>query len=64
MSGKASDAASETRFIERDDKETELGYDTGGVPFYVAVLWALLIVAYLVVMFTLQMPDFLAWQKQ
>ena len=65
MSDKASEAASDSKpFVESDDKPTQLGYDKGGVPFYVAALWVAAIIAYLTIMLALQLPDFLAWQRQ
>jgi hypothetical protein len=65
MSATGSDKApadAPTPFVERDDAETHLGYDHGGVPFYIAIAWAALIVVYLVVMFWIALPDFKTWQ--
>jgi hypothetical protein len=63
MSGAASDPERDSAaFVERDDRETELGYGSGGVPFYVALAWVGIIVAYLVAVVWLILPDFFTWQ--
>jgi len=60
-----SDTGSEPEqpFAERDDRETKLPFGSGGVPFYVAILWAGFIVTYVVVMALLSLPDLRAWLK-
>ena len=58
-----SDSESES-FVEHDERETQLPYDKGGVPFYIALLWVGFIVAYVVVMAMLALPDLRAWLKQ
>jgi hypothetical protein len=55
------DQTGDDRFIENDHRETKLGYGDGGVPFYVAVAWVLFIIAYVVVMASLALPDLRAW---
>ena len=40
-----------------------LSPDDGGLPLYVAVVWVGLIAAYLIVMFTLALPDLQAWSQ-
>jgi hypothetical protein len=62
--GSAAPAApEEAAFVERDDQRTELPFDKGGVPFYIALLWAAFIVAYVVAMSLLALPDLRAWLK-
>jgi hypothetical protein len=65
-----SDAASETSaspasppppFVESDAGRTELPYDEGKVPLYVALVWVAFIVAYFVGVLTLVLPDLRAW---
>jgi hypothetical protein len=60
------DSASETSekdppFVENDVHRTRLPYDTGGVPFYIGLAWAGLIIAYITVMSTVALPDLRAW---
>ncbi len=59
MSGAASDP--NERFVERDDKATELGYGDGGTPLYIGILWVAFIIAYIAVMVWLALPDLRAW---
>jgi hypothetical protein len=65
MSDKASEAAApakeEAAFLERDDQETMLPYDKGGVPLYIAGLWVAFIVTYIVFMAVIALPDLRAW---
>jgi len=63
MSDAASDQAKAEPepFIERDDRETLLPYDKGGVPLYVALLWVGFIIAYIVVMSLVALPDLKSW---
>lgn len=61
-----SDAASEhgtkdEPFVERDDRETILPYDKGGVPVYIALLWVGFIITYIVVMSLVALPDLRSW---
>jgi len=58
---KQSQPAPDEPFVERDDRETLLPYDTGGVPIYIALLWVAFIVAYVVVMSLVALPDLRAW---
>ena len=48
-------------FVENDVQRTRLPYDTGGVPFYIALAWAGIIIAYVTVMSMVALPDLLAW---
>jgi hypothetical protein len=68
MSASGSDGPREstenTPYAENDDRETQLGYGEGGVPLYVAFLWVAFIAAYLIVMFTLMLPDYTAWASR
>ena len=48
-------------FVERDDRETPLGYGDGGVPLYLAIAWAGFMVVYVAVMATVALPDLLSW---
>jgi len=59
MSASGSDA--EPPFVEDDEKPTAMPVDTGGVPLYVALLWVGFIIAYVVVMSLLALPDLRAW---
>ena len=61
MSASGSDLKDEPPFVERDDAETMLPMDTGGVPFYIGLLWVGFIIAYVVVMTMLALPDLRAW---
>ena len=63
MSDSASDPSTEAAapFVENDQRRTELPYDKGGLPFYVAIAWVGIIVAYVVVMSVLALPDLRAW---
>ncbi len=56
-----SDEGSKAEFTEDDRRETLLPYGDGGVPFYVAVLWAAFIVVYIVFMAVMALPDLRAW---
>ncbi len=53
----------ETRFVESSDRPTMLGYGDGGVPFYIGVVWVAVMVAYIAIMLSLALPDFLAWAR-
>jgi len=48
-------------FVEDDSHQTELPYDKGGVPLYIALAWAIFIVAYITVMSVMALPDLRAW---
>ena len=48
-------------FVESDERETNMPYDKGGVPVYIAILWVGFIVTYVVVMSLLALPDLRAW---
>ena len=48
-------------FVEDDSQPTELPYDKGGVPLYIALAWAAFIVAYITVMSMVALPDLRAW---
>ncbi len=60
MSAKGSDTGA---FQERDDAPTEMSFDTGGVPFYVAIVWVVFLVAYLIYMVRFALPDLSAWSE-
>lgn len=59
MSEKESDV-----FVEKETEETKMAYDDGGVPFYVAAAWVLFLVAYVVVMAMVSLPDLRAWSAR
>jgi hypothetical protein len=65
MSGagsKMSDAGQASApFTEADHRETPMPYGEGGVPFYIAVAWAIFIVTYIVFMAIVALPDLRAW---
>ena len=48
-------------FVEDDSHQTELPYDKGGVPLYIALAWAVFIVTYITVMSVVALPDLRAW---
>jgi hypothetical protein len=48
-------------FVEDDAHQTQLPYDKGGVPLYIALAWAAFIVAYITVMSMVALPDLRAW---
>jgi hypothetical protein len=48
-------------FVENDAHRTRLPYDSGGVPFYIALAWAALIVTYIAFMSVVALPDLRAW---
>jgi hypothetical protein len=65
MTGSESKTSAEDRagrpFVEDDSHQTELPYDKGGVPLYIALAWAVFIVAYITVMSIVALPDLRAW---
>jgi len=62
MSDAASDQGKqEEPFVERDDRETVMPYDKGGVPIYIALLWVAFIITYIVVMTLVALPDLRSW---
>lgn len=67
MSASASDPPSgeqEQAFVERDREPTRLGYDKGGVPFYVTILWVGFLISYALVMTLIALPDLRAWMAR
>jgi hypothetical protein len=54
----------EAGIAEHDDRETQLGYGEGRVPFYVAIIWLAFILSYGAIMFVLALPDFQAWSSR
>jgi len=58
-----SDAASDRDepFVERDDRETVMPYDKGGVPLYIGIAWVAFIIIYVVVMAMIALPDLRSW---
>ncbi len=69
MSDAASDSAEKgpsapDAFVESDGAETRLPYDKGGVPIYIAIAWVGFIIAYLLGVATLVLPDLRAWMAQ
>jgi hypothetical protein len=62
MTDSASEASEkDPPFVENDVHRTRLPYDTGGVPFYIGLAWAGFIIAYIVVMSVVALPDLRAW---
>ena len=61
MSAEGSDKEADTPFIERDDKQTSMAYDSGRIPLYIVVAWVVFIVTYIVVMALVALPDLRAW---
>ena len=59
MSAEESDK--DAPFIEHDHRQTSMAYDTGRIPLYIVVAWVLFIVAYVVVMALVALPDLRAW---
>jgi len=67
MSASASDRPSgeqDQAFIEKDREPTRLGYDTGGVPLYVSLLWVGFLISYVLVMSLIALPDLRAWMAR
>lgn len=66
MSDAASDKTTPQQepFVERDDRETLMPYDKGGVPVGIALLWVGFIITYVVVMSLVALPDLRAWMGQ
>ena len=60
-SAESEPAPEEPAFLEDDHRETKLPYDTGGVPFYIAIVWVGIIVLYPLVMWLLALPDLRRW---
>jgi hypothetical protein len=65
MKGSESEAGSRRQpsrpFVEDDAHQTELPYDKGGVPIYIAIAWAAFIITYITVMSIIALPDLRAW---
>ena len=53
----------QAQFVESDHAPTELPFDEGGVPLYVAVVWVLFLIGYVVYMAIYALPDFALWSK-
>ena len=47
--------------VETDQLETRFGYDSGGVPVYVAVIWVAFLCSYVIYMLYYGLPDLTAW---
>jgi hypothetical protein len=47
--------------VESDAARTELPYDHGGVPIFIALAWVVFIITYIVVMSVVALPDLRAW---
>ncbi|RMD99086.1 MAG: hypothetical protein D6812_12235 [Deltaproteobacteria bacterium] len=60
MSAKESE---EKVFLERDDAETRMDFDQGGIPFYVAIAWIIFLAAYVIYMVIYALPDWKAWTQ-
>jgi hypothetical protein len=63
MSAEASDSDPEPPFVERNDRPTKMAYDSGRVPIYILVAWVVFIIAYVVVMALLALPDLKSWMQ-
>jgi hypothetical protein len=64
MSGSGSEAPTGEPMVAADDSDdapVRLSYGPGGVPLYVAILWVAFLIAYVVVMSILALPDLRAW---
>lgn len=46
---------------EYDDQKTEMTFDNGGVPMYVALIWVAFLASYVAYMVVYGLPDFTAW---
>ena len=69
MTDSASDAPGSAReptgsFVENDSARTQLPYDRGGVPIYIALAWVAFIITYVVVMSLVALPDLRSWLEQ
>jgi hypothetical protein len=60
MSAKDSDRA---ELVEHSDAAVEMTYGEGGVPFYIAVLWVIFLVGFMVYILVNALPDFSAWRE-
>ena len=49
-------------FTETDDSPTQMGYGSGGVPLYVALLWMLFLASYIAYMLMYGLPDLSGWE--
>lgn len=58
MSGKGSEG---DRFVEHSHRETRMDFDDGGVPFYVAIVWVVFLLSYIIYMVRFAFPDWSAW---
>lgn len=63
MSATGSEHAGSERpaFIESDHAETEMPFDKGGVPLYVAIVWVIFLACFVTYMVFYALPDFSAW---
>jgi hypothetical protein len=49
-------------FTEYEQSETELPFDKGGVPVYVALIWVGFLAVYVIYMVMYALPDYSLWQ--
>lgn len=61
MSAPGSEQGNKPAFVESDREATELPFDKGGVPIYIAIVWVVFLAAYVIYMVTYALPDFSAW---
>lgn len=63
MSARESESAAvgDEVLTEDDSRETEMAYDSGGIPAYVTVAWVLIIGSYIAYMLFFGLPDFREW---
>ena len=62
MSGTEFDPDSDTHFKESEHQPTQMTYDKGGIPFYIAIAWVVFLIAYVVYMVVYGLPDLAAWR--
>lgn len=59
----ASESNQDNLFQESDAAETEMGYDEGGLPIYIAALWVTFLVTYVIYMVYYALGDISAWSQ-
>lgn len=58
---KTEESAATQPYKEYDQHPTQLGFDRGGVPLYVALIWVVFLASYVAYMVVYGLPDLTAW---
>ncbi|MEQ8276021.1 MAG: hypothetical protein RMA76_22175 [Deltaproteobacteria bacterium] len=61
MSDSASEQQDKDYFTEHEADRTNMTFDNGGVPLYVALIWVVFLASYVAYMVVYGLPDFSAW---